>query len=69
MTSKETIDWMKKKDILKHWILPEKGLNKGTRYAMAPPGNAPELNALGGVPPHGGIWIMPVGEGPQGLRR
>jgi hypothetical protein len=46
MTSKETIQWMESKNILKHWILPEQGLNKGTRYENAPPGNAPELNAL-----------------------
>ena len=37
---------MGKENILKHWILPQEGLNKGTRYENAPPGNAPELNAL-----------------------
>eukprot|EP00957_Ditylum_brightwellii_P192612 14664869-Ditylum_brightwellii.AAC.1 len=30
MTSKEIIQWMESKNILKHWILPEQGLNKGT---------------------------------------
>eukprot|EP00957_Ditylum_brightwellii_P096989 7385871-Ditylum_brightwellii.AAC.1 len=33
-------------DILKHWILPEKNLNKGTCYDICVPGNAPELNTL-----------------------
>eukprot|EP00957_Ditylum_brightwellii_P010618 804043-Ditylum_brightwellii.AAC.2 len=33
-------------DILKHWILPEKNLNKGTCYENHVPGNAPELNTL-----------------------
>eukprot|EP00957_Ditylum_brightwellii_P070085 5323055-Ditylum_brightwellii.AAC.1 len=37
---------MEEKGILKHWILPEQGLNKGTRYKNAPTGNAPEFNAL-----------------------
>eukprot|EP00957_Ditylum_brightwellii_P111967 8538834-Ditylum_brightwellii.AAC.1 len=46
MTSKETIQWIESKNIVKHWILPEQGLNKGTRYENAPPGNVPELNAL-----------------------
>eukprot|EP00957_Ditylum_brightwellii_P175700 13378142-Ditylum_brightwellii.AAC.1 len=34
------------KNILKHWILPDQGLTKGTCYEQAPLGNAPELNAL-----------------------
>eukprot|EP00957_Ditylum_brightwellii_P050515 3831612-Ditylum_brightwellii.AAC.1 len=46
MTSTETIQRMESKNILKHWILPEQGLNKGTRYEKAPHGNASELNAL-----------------------
>ena len=46
MTAKSTIDWMEKEKMLKHWILPEQGLNDGTRYSKAPVGNAPELNAL-----------------------
>eukprot|EP00957_Ditylum_brightwellii_P136102 10379774-Ditylum_brightwellii.AAC.1 len=31
MTAVENLDWVREKDILKHWILPENGLNKGTR--------------------------------------
>ena len=46
MTSRETIEWMAEQNISQHWILPQQGLNKGTRYKNAPPGNAPELNAL-----------------------
>ena len=46
MMAKSTIDWMEKENMLKHWILPEQGLNDGTRYSKAPVGNAPELNAL-----------------------
>eukprot|EP00957_Ditylum_brightwellii_P113404 8646648-Ditylum_brightwellii.AAC.1 len=46
MTSKKTIEWMQQENILKHWILPEQGLNKGAKYEQAPPGNAPELNTL-----------------------
>eukprot|EP00957_Ditylum_brightwellii_P181095 13795124-Ditylum_brightwellii.AAC.1 len=38
---------MEEKGILKHWILPEQGLNKGTQYKNAPTGAAPEFNALG----------------------
>eukprot|EP00957_Ditylum_brightwellii_P192008 14617104-Ditylum_brightwellii.AAC.1 len=30
MTAKETLDWMREKEMLKHWILPEQNLNKGT---------------------------------------
>eukprot|EP00957_Ditylum_brightwellii_P039712 3005017-Ditylum_brightwellii.AAC.1 len=30
MTATETKQWMEEKGILKHWILPEQGLNKGT---------------------------------------
>eukprot|EP00957_Ditylum_brightwellii_P100685 7673287-Ditylum_brightwellii.AAC.1 len=37
---------MQQENILKHWILPEQGLNKGMRYEKAYPCNAPELNAL-----------------------
>eukprot|EP00957_Ditylum_brightwellii_P065042 4933729-Ditylum_brightwellii.AAC.1 len=32
MTSKEIMQWMESKNIVKHWILPEQGLNKGTKY-------------------------------------
>ena len=46
MTAKETLDWMRNESILKHWILPEQNLNKGTRYENSPTGNAPEFNAL-----------------------
>eukprot|EP00957_Ditylum_brightwellii_P032775 2484663-Ditylum_brightwellii.AAC.1 len=27
MTNKESLEWMREKNILKHWILPEEGLN------------------------------------------
>eukprot|EP00957_Ditylum_brightwellii_P208648 15358358-Ditylum_brightwellii.AAC.1 len=37
---------MAEQNILQHWILPQQGLNKDTRYENAPPGNAPKLNAL-----------------------
>eukprot|EP00957_Ditylum_brightwellii_P155666 11850048-Ditylum_brightwellii.AAC.1 len=46
MTANETIQWMREMGILKHWILPEKNLNKGMRYENCVPGNAPELNVL-----------------------
>eukprot|EP00957_Ditylum_brightwellii_P010886 824986-Ditylum_brightwellii.AAC.1 len=32
---------MEEQHILKHWILPEQDLNKGTRYEQAPPVNSP----------------------------
>jgi hypothetical protein len=34
---------MQEKGLLKHWILPELGLNKKTIYAERPPGNSPEM--------------------------
>eukprot|EP00957_Ditylum_brightwellii_P204773 15340815-Ditylum_brightwellii.AAC.1 len=37
---------MEEINIIKHWILPEQKLNKGTRYKNSMPGNAPEFNAL-----------------------
>eukprot|EP00957_Ditylum_brightwellii_P059805 4540625-Ditylum_brightwellii.AAC.1 len=46
MTANGTVNWMREKRILKHWILPEQGLNKGIRYKNSPPGNAPEFNVL-----------------------
>eukprot|EP00957_Ditylum_brightwellii_P158048 12030873-Ditylum_brightwellii.AAC.1 len=46
MTATETKQWMEERGILKHWILPKQGLNKGTQYKNAPTGNAPEFNAL-----------------------
>eukprot|EP00957_Ditylum_brightwellii_P115295 8791864-Ditylum_brightwellii.AAC.1 len=46
MTAKETLDWMMNEGILKHLILPEQKLNKGTRYKHSPTGNASEFNAL-----------------------
>ena len=46
MTSKECKKWMDEKGILKHWILPENGLNDGTNYAKRPVGNSPEMMPL-----------------------
>ena len=46
MTSKGTVEWMKEKGIYKHWLLPMKGLNEGTRYAGRPVGDSPELMPL-----------------------
>eukprot|EP00957_Ditylum_brightwellii_P133886 10209503-Ditylum_brightwellii.AAC.1 len=40
------MEWMQAKGILKHWILPEQGLNKGMQYKNAPTGNALEFNTL-----------------------
>eukprot|EP00957_Ditylum_brightwellii_P124837 9515839-Ditylum_brightwellii.AAC.1 len=37
---------MKEEKILQHWILPEQGLNRGTRYENCVPGNASEFNAF-----------------------
>eukprot|EP00957_Ditylum_brightwellii_P063695 4834298-Ditylum_brightwellii.AAC.1 len=46
MTASDTLKWMKEEKIFQHWILPEQGLNRGTRYKNHVPGNAPEFNAL-----------------------
>ena len=50
MTAKETVRWMKEKNIYKHWILPELGCNDiiGGKncYANRPVGNSPELMCL-----------------------
>lgn len=46
MTAKETVDWMQTKGYLKHWVLPELNLNKGTVYANRPVGNSPEIMPL-----------------------
>eukprot|EP00957_Ditylum_brightwellii_P176049 13405050-Ditylum_brightwellii.AAC.1 len=46
MTANETLEWIRNEGILKHWILPEQNLNKGTRYKHSLTGNAPEFNAL-----------------------
>ncbi|RHY93726.1 hypothetical protein DYB35_010310 [Aphanomyces astaci] len=43
MTCKSTIQWMKEKNYHRRWILPELGLNDGTRFAGRPVGNSPEL--------------------------
>ena len=37
---------MQQKGILKHWILPQNDLLKGTRWHMMPLGNSPEFNPL-----------------------
>jgi hypothetical protein len=46
MTCKETQDFMRVNGYLKHWILPQLGLNKSTAWANMPPGDCPELNGL-----------------------
>eukprot|EP00957_Ditylum_brightwellii_P116150 8860525-Ditylum_brightwellii.AAC.1 len=46
MTAADNIKWMRKKGILKHCIMLEQGLNKGTRFENSPTCNAPEFNAL-----------------------
>ena len=34
---------MRKQGIIDHWILPENGLNKQTKYENQPIGNSPEI--------------------------
>ena len=46
MTANDCKEWMHNKGILKHWILPVNGLNKGTPYYGHPIGNLPELMPL-----------------------
>ena len=43
MTSAETISWMRSKDYLKYWILPQHDLLINTWYHNKLPGNSPEL--------------------------
>ena len=43
LTAKETRVEMECCGILCHWILPENGLNAGTKYAHCPVGNCPEF--------------------------
>jgi hypothetical protein len=43
LTAKQTRREMQEKGYLKHWVLPELGLNKKTIYAERPPGNSPEM--------------------------
>ena len=43
MTSAETITWMKSKDYLKYWILPQRDRLINTRYHNKLPGDSPEL--------------------------
>eukprot|EP00957_Ditylum_brightwellii_P196116 14943062-Ditylum_brightwellii.AAC.1 len=46
MATKETLHWMAEQNILRHWILPGQGLNKGTHDKYCPSGNSLDLNAL-----------------------
>ena len=39
-------NWMKEKGMLKHWILPEAGLNANAPCSAQPPGNSLEINPL-----------------------
>ena len=43
MTAKETINRMKQKGYLHHWLLPLNGLKDGNPYAGRPVGNSPEF--------------------------
>ena len=43
MTSAETVAWMRSKDYLKYWILPQHDLLINTRYHNKLPGDSPEL--------------------------
>ena len=46
MTCADSIEWMKKEGIYKHWLLPCNGLNEGTDYSDKPTGNSPEFMPL-----------------------
>ncbi|ETV65465.1 hypothetical protein H257_17802 [Aphanomyces astaci] len=43
MTCRSTLEWMKSKDYLRRWVLPEQNLNAGTAFSGRPVGNSPEL--------------------------
>ena len=47
MTAKETINWMRQKEYLHHWLLPLDVLQDGTPYAGRPFGNILEFMPLG----------------------
>jgi hypothetical protein len=55
LTAKGTKAEMEKRGMLKYWILPEGGLNKGTPYALRPPGNCPELISNQNIC----MWVTP----------
>ena len=40
------MDWMRERDILKHWVSPENNLNFSTFYALRPVGNSLEMMPL-----------------------
>ena len=46
MTANDTMEWMREKDIVKHWFLPMLDSNAGTCYAGRPVGNSPEMMPL-----------------------
>ena len=46
LTAKGTVDWMREKNYLKHWILPLGTLNEKTRFTNLPVGNSPEFMPL-----------------------
>ena len=46
MTAKSTVQWMKQKNYYKRWLIPQNGLNAGTRYENRPVGNRPEFMPL-----------------------
>ena len=51
MTARETVRWMKEKNIYKHWVVPVLGCNDQVGenkncYANRPVGNSPELMCL-----------------------
>ena len=43
MTCADSIRWMNKEGIYKHWLLPSEGLNEGTDFSDKPTGNEPEF--------------------------
>ena len=46
LTAKSTVDWMKQEGYYQRWLIPQLGLNDGTRYACRPVGNRPEWMPL-----------------------
>ena len=46
MSNYECKNWIEQKGMLKHWILPEAGLNAGAPYSTHPPGSSPEAMPL-----------------------
>ena len=49
MKSKETIEWMKKKNCFHPWLLPMNGFQDRTPYAERPVGNSPGFMHLDNI--------------------